>query len=176
MDLIYQYQSQPKKKQAISVGEVLRHCQHRGDTTGFGLLLPVLWANHFGYQCAPLLERKSSFALLNSDTIWLVKGSSNGIHGRWEGEGDRLWWKGGQVLPEEARVKTAKSINMPVGQYSFNILILLGKSCTFPSAFSHWAFQEGVACLPKQKLVLLLRLLKSSEKSLVHFKSLLALT
>lgn len=43
-------------------------------------------------------------------------------------------------------------------------------------AFTQWLLQEVVAHLPKQKLVLLFRLLKTLENSSVRFKSLLALT
>lgn len=45
------------------------HYQHRGESTGFSLLLPVLGENLFGYQCSSVSERKRNYALLNSDTV-----------------------------------------------------------------------------------------------------------
>lgn len=148
------------------------HYQQRGETTCFSLSCPVLWTNPFRSQSAPLQERKSC-ALLNSDTACLGKGSSPGM-----GDGGWDWWnclsqKEGQVL-EEARIKAAESINVPVRQDNFiHMLIVLWKAKTSPSIF--WVFQ-GAADLPKQALVLILRLLKSSGKSFVHFKPWLALT
>lgn len=62
------------------------HYQHRGESTGFSLLLPVLGENLFGYQCSSVSERKRNYALLNSDTVWLVKCIYNGVNGWCEGE------------------------------------------------------------------------------------------
>lgn len=146
------------------------HCQHRGDTMCFSLSCPVLWANPSGSQCSPRWEEER--LCLAQQWHRLPGEGQQPWNGGWRLRGEH---RGAQVL-EQARIKAAESINLPVRQDNFiHMLIVLGKTRTSPWAFPRWVFQGG-ADLPKQTLVLVLRLLKSSVKLLVHFKPLLALT
>lgn len=141
-------------------------CQRRGDTSCFSLSCAVLWANPFCSQRSSLRGRAAVPCSTVTPPAW---GRAAALERRMEPQG------GIHVL-EQARIKAAESTNLPGRQENFiHMLIVLGNTRTSPWAFFHWVSQ-GAADLPKQTLGFVLRLLKTSGKSLVNFKPLLALT